>query len=187
MTLKLVTPGGDPAAGIDPQEFRDLRNRFEKRLDELLMQFGETIRDSPMAKPDVNAILANYNQRWNSECDLAAKKDLQLDREAFNMKVNDMLAKISRQRMYQGPITEEALQLLGFRKWSDGTWRTMQVVLTPVGKDWSVHITEDMVGPYGLPFLLQLTSAAGIKHLVPFNEPAPAPTPFWKRLFGGKR
>ena len=184
---KIISIAGNNEAGTitsDPAEFAAMRDRYEKQLDEILRAFGDAIRNSPVATPDVNALMAHYNKRWNALCDVAEKKDLMLNREAFVTEVNRQRAKAEEKRMFNGPITPAALTKLGFRQWKDGTWRTLEVVVEPVGPDWRIDIHHDLVGAHHLPFLLQLTTVAGIKHLTPFNEPAPEPRFGWRRWFG---
>lgn len=169
MTMAIVDPSGSPTNSS--ADYQNIRNRFEKRLQEYVMKLAEEIRDSPVARPDVNAILDRYDKQWGADCEVAAKSDVVLEREAFRTKVKDMLAQLKQKRMFNGPISPEALQLLGFRKWSDGTWRSNEVVLTPIGTDWRITITQDIVGNFHLPMVLGLTHAAGIKSITPFNEP----------------
>ena len=171
MSMQLVTPSGDAAttSSVTPEEFIELREAFEKKLELLLNQFANAIRTSPAVNADVETLRASFAQRWQAECEVATRKGISLNTEAFTDQVNDLLAREERKRMYKGPITREALELVGFRAWPDGTMRTAEVTVAPVGDDWRIVITADLVNKHHMPYLLNLVTAAGIKSLTPMH------------------
>lgn len=171
--MNIIKPNGEESQGIfsDPNKFRDLRKRMENKLDELLQFLGNDLRESPVTKAIAEKLIDTYDLRWLAECDIMQRQDFPVQRDAFRKAASGVLDQLARKAMYAGPFTPEALEILGFRKWSDGSWRTHEITLKPIGTDWEVVITQRLIAPYKLPFLLSLTSAAGIKSLTPLPEP----------------
>lgn len=173
-------------ADLSPDEFRNRRNRFEKRLQDMLDEYVDTLRKSEVVDADEPAITERFVKRWNSECDVADKGGIPFKRDAFIKQVEAMREREARKKVFAGPLCAESLQLVGFRKWSDGTWRTREIVVEPRGSDWNVRITKDLIDAHRMPFLMTIMGACGIKQLTPYHEPTTTTTKrnFIARLLG---
>lgn len=156
----------------DPEKFREQRHHFEKKLQGFLEKFQDDIRESAVVKADIDKLKDTYHQRWNNECDVAEKRGMPIDRDAFVKQVDSALAQMERRRKYTGAITPDALEMIGFRRWSDGTFRTRQFTLEQRGRDWSIRMSGELLGDYNMPNLIRLMDALDIKSMEPLHEPA---------------
>ncbi len=157
----------------DPEKFRELRVTFEKKLQKHLEKFQDDIRESAVIKADINALKSTYHLRWNNDCDIAARQGLKdIDRDAFVKQVDAALAQLERRRMFTGPITPAALEMIGFRKWSDGSYRTHEINVEPVGTtgDWRITFVGDLCRDFQMSHIIRLMDSLDLKSLSPFNE-----------------
>lgn len=168
----------------DPEAFLKDKERWEKRLNRTWEEFTTAIQPSEVAKPDVKGLFETFNHRWKGECETAERGGFHLDREALQRRYDALEAQRARRALFTGPITPEALSMIGFRKWSDGSYRTMELMVEPIGTDWRLNITADLFREYNMGHIIRLMDVVEIKNLTPFYESQlpPAPRPLFRRI-----
>lgn len=176
MSSRIVGIDGQALSAMtNPEQFRELRQAAEKRMQTRLEQFEKDIRTSAVVDADIPALRDAHDADWQKDCDHFEKKGLVgIKRGAFLDQVNASLAQIERRRKFTGPITPEALEMLGFTKWADGSYRTEEVTVEPYGKHW-VIIGGMYRGDFTMANVIRFMDALDIKRLTPWmEEPNPS-------------
>lgn len=150
--------------------YKELRDSYEQRFAILLKELNDALRETPVATPPIKEIIAQLDRRWQADCEQGKRQGLEMKTDAFQKRADELLLQLERLQLYGGPITPEALELFGFRKWADGTWRTKEITVNQIGNDWRIGIMHQPIGKHSMPFLISLMKAIGLQTLTPWNE-----------------
>jgi hypothetical protein len=157
----------------DPEKFREQRVVYEKKLNDGRDSFLKDIRESRVVQPDLPGLRTTYIQRWHQDCEIAERRyGLKLERDAMQKEIDAAFEHIQFQRLFKGPIAPEALERAGFRPWSDGSFRTEEMQVRQVGKDWHLKISRPLIGEYTMLTLVRLKEVLGWASVTPLHQPA---------------